>query len=112
MIDEIFLRSLGFTEFMHLRKSKRDGRKRLICTAFYYDALLTILLLEQNGHWIIDKLIFDETSAAKNELSIEMDLEELINIVFEKLLTVLLRKGGARRTEQIFEKNKKILDSW
>jgi hypothetical protein len=84
VIDKTILKSLGFTEFTHLRKSERDGKERMICTTLYCNTFLTIFLLKQNDNWIIEKLVFHDESSAKNELSKDMNVEELIAKVFKK----------------------------
>ena len=54
------LRIIGFTNFVHLNKNKRDMRKRLFFTSKYNDNWFTIMLIEKNNIWEVEKITGDE----------------------------------------------------
>lgn len=67
MIDENHLRLLGFTDFEHLNKNKKDSKRRLAAVRFIENQCFTIVLVFQNNSWIVDQFTFDgDESIYKN----------------------------------------------
>jgi hypothetical protein len=53
-IQEDQLRELGFSEFMHLQKSKRDLFKRLVWMQVVENEIITIRVKLVGTQWLID----------------------------------------------------------
>jgi hypothetical protein len=60
MKTEKKLRIIGFTNFVHLNKSKRDLNKRLFFTSKYNDSWFTIMLIEKDSIWEVEKITGDK----------------------------------------------------
>ena len=58
MFNEEFLRDLGFRDFVHLRKEKRDSLKRLTTIKIIDGQWFTIQLVKR-ANWDLEKIIFD-----------------------------------------------------
>lgn len=49
-----YLRELGFNDFVHLRKTERDGRKRMAWMQIIDEEILTIRIVLINNEWFVD----------------------------------------------------------
>jgi hypothetical protein len=83
MFNEGFLKKIGFTEFEHLDKSKRDLIKRLVSVVFVDKGCFTIQLIYQNDEWKIEKFSFEgDDDIYKKYFPNQPDLENIINTLF------------------------------
>lgn len=63
MINEAYLKSLGFTGFIHVDPSKRDKVKRLVWSHFFEGrAAMTIRLKESDQGWTVELIEVYNTS--------------------------------------------------
>ena len=54
MTDQEILHQAGFGGFVHLRKTERDGKKRLTWTGVRNDCLFTIRVVASATGWQVD----------------------------------------------------------
>lgn len=59
MYNEKYLKRLGFTEFEHLHKAKRDMLRRLFAVTYVENSCFTIRLVYLNNIWEIDCFSFE-----------------------------------------------------
>lgn len=83
-VTEKRLRLLGFNDFVHLAKDKRDGKNRLVSIRFVSGEWLTIIVVGNIGYWEIEKIIYDGndegiTAFIQSKPDIESTLERFFN---------------------------------
>ena len=83
MIDEAFLRRLGFRDFVHLRKEERDSFRRLITVKIVEGQWFTIQLVNSRGYWELEKIIFDgDRKVFDTYFSSDPSLQDIISKLF------------------------------
>lgn len=84
MINEDYLRSLGFRGFEHLQKSLLDGKERLVNVVPFENDLLVIRLIKEREKWIVEKLLLENNdNKLQDFFPIGVTLEELIDKLFK-----------------------------
>ena len=75
------LKKIGFTNFIHLNIDKRDNLRRLTWTGYYKKENITVLIVENNEHWSIEKIFFNDKDLILNGFPEDDNIEELINYI-------------------------------
>jgi hypothetical protein len=90
-IMENELKELGFTDFIHLRKSKRDGIKRKVWSGEYKNDLIVIIVEETGGEWKLKKIDYEPCKPAIDELmKNKNDLNSLILFIKKECRSAML----------------------
>lgn len=71
-------KELGFVNFINLDKNKRDSFLRLTWSGIYKNNILTILILNRNGIWEIEKILFNLKDKKINKIVKHNNITELI----------------------------------
>jgi len=85
---------IGFKDFVHLDKNKRDGMERKVFNSFFNGDWISITLIKQGEEWIVDKL--DDNGVIQKMLAInkEIKVEDVIlffkNFYFSDSISALL----------------------
>jgi|GEM_PF-3810987 len=83
MYSEDYLKRIGFTEFDHLDKSKRDSFKRLVSVVFVEKGCFTIRLILKDGNWDIEKFLFEgDEIVYQSYFKNTPDLSSIIEVLF------------------------------
>ncbi len=70
---------IGFTDFVHLDKKKRDGKERITYSSKYLNEEIFLLLVNENGIWKIEKIEDnDSISIALNKDKSSLKAEDLL----------------------------------
>ena len=75
------LKKIGFTNFIHLNIDKRDNLRRLTWTGYYKKENITVLIVENNENWSIEKIFFNDKDLILNGFPEDDNIEELINYI-------------------------------
>ncbi|WP_315814174.1 hypothetical protein [Paraflavitalea speifideaquila] len=85
MVTEAKLKEFGFTNFLHLQKTARDGKSRLIYTTSIRCGCLTVLLVQNSNTWTIDKITFDGDKLLFKEIfPLNPSLEDIFNFLIKQ----------------------------
>ena len=76
------IKELGFSGFVHLNKTKRDGKERKIKFGYIGNDSYTVILLLDNENWVIEKLSSDDDLLQKKLNSIT-NIESLFNWLYQ-----------------------------
>ncbi len=83
MFTEQFLKRLGFTDFEHLDKAKRDSKQRLYAVVYVENACFTIRLVKNQNTWEIEQFNFEgKETIFENYFSSKPDLKCIIDTLF------------------------------
>lgn len=77
---DTLLNKIGFTDFVHLDRNKRDGKKRKIYSKPQSNGWITILIRKEQKSWELEKLTLEGDTY--NSYFKVNNLKELLELLF------------------------------